>query len=48
MSRDETERYAAELFKITNGKGAKMIVRPERMVSFDTSKDQALRNVAKG
>jgi nitroimidazol reductase NimA-like FMN-containing flavoprotein (pyridoxamine 5'-phosphate oxidase superfamily) len=47
MSRDEAERYAAGLFKIAK-KGVKITIRPERIVSFDTSKDETLRNAVRG
>lgn len=48
MPRDEAERRAAGLLKITKGNRAKIIVRPERMASFDVSKDEAIRNTAQG
>ena len=47
MSRDEAERYAVGLFKIAK-KGVKITIRPERIVSFDTSKDETLRNAVRG
>jgi hypothetical protein len=46
MSKDEAERYAAGLFKVT--RGVKIFVTPERMVSFDTNKDETLRALARG
>jgi nitroimidazol reductase NimA-like FMN-containing flavoprotein (pyridoxamine 5'-phosphate oxidase superfamily) len=46
MSRDEAERYAAGLFRVT--KGVKIVVTPERMASFDTNKDETLRIAARG
>jgi nitroimidazol reductase NimA-like FMN-containing flavoprotein (pyridoxamine 5'-phosphate oxidase superfamily) len=46
MSKDEAERYAAGLFKVT--RGVKIVVTPERMVSFDTNKDETLRALARG
>jgi hypothetical protein len=47
MSRDEAERYAVGLFKVAK-KGVKITIRPERIVSFDTSKDETLRNAVRG
>jgi general stress protein 26 len=46
MSKDEAERYAAGLFKVT--RGVKIVVTPERMASFDTDKDETLRALARG
>jgi hypothetical protein len=46
MSKDEAERYAAGLFKVT--RGVKIVVTPERMTSFDTNKDETLRALAQG
>lgn len=46
MSRDEAERYAAGLLKVT--KGVKIVVTPERVASFDTGKDETLRTIERG
>jgi hypothetical protein len=46
MSKDEAERYAAGPFKVT--RGVKIVVTPERMVSFDANKDETLRALARG
>jgi hypothetical protein len=46
ISRDRAERYAAGLTKVT--RGVKIVVRPERMVSFDTNKDETLRTATQG
>jgi len=45
-SRDEAERYAAGLLKVT--KGVKIVVTPERVASFDTGKDETLRTIEEG
>jgi hypothetical protein len=45
MSKDEAERYAAGLFKVT--RGVKIVVTPERM-AYDTNKDETLRALSRG
>jgi predicted pyridoxine 5'-phosphate oxidase superfamily flavin-nucleotide-binding protein len=48
MPPEEAEQFANGLSKASKGGGVKITVRPYRMVSFDTTKDNALRTAAQG
>jgi hypothetical protein len=48
MPKEQAEKFAQGLSKASKGGGVKINVKPERVISFDTTKDSVLEAASKG
>lgn len=48
MPKEQAEKFARGLSKASKGGGVKINVKPERVISFDTTKDSVLEAASKG